>query len=285
MRRGRSTRPAEREAIGCRPGTQPIARQQPAARCVGDGIYRGVRLGHDRCCSGIVAQTGLLRSCIEGADLTVPVPSCPGWNIGQLLRHLGGARRWAEQTVRTPGDRAAARRALPRPLRVHRENPGRPWLTEGAARWADTLRGAGPDAEPWTDATLALGAEFTVEEDVGVDAVDEWMELGSLPIHFEIRPSTREVPGPGRTVQLPATDTAPDTAAEWRIDLTGEAITWRRAHEKAAVAVRGPLTDLLLVSCKRRPARSEGIEILGDEQFLGIGEIHPRDQQVDEVGG
>ncbi|MGH3780803.1 MAG: hypothetical protein ACRDRO_09310 [Pseudonocardiaceae bacterium] len=30
----------------------------------------------------------------------------------------------------------------------------------------------------------------------------------------------------------------------------------------------GPLTDLLLVIYKRRPARSEGIEILGDVQLL-----------------
>jgi hypothetical protein len=28
------------------------------------------------------------------------VPSCPGWNAGQLLRHLGG-HRWAEEIVRT----------------------------------------------------------------------------------------------------------------------------------------------------------------------------------------
>ncbi|HEX2297282.1 MAG TPA: hypothetical protein VHH34_01985, partial [Pseudonocardiaceae bacterium] len=100
------------------------------------------------------------------------------------------------------------------------------------------------------------------------DAVDEWMELGSLPIHFEVHPWMREVLGPGHTIHLHATDTAPETRAEWLIDLTGEAITWRRAHEKAAVAVRGPLTDLLLVIYKRRPARTAGVEILGDEQFL-----------------
>ncbi|MCA1673475.1 MAG: hypothetical protein LC799_15185, partial [Actinobacteria bacterium] len=117
-------------------------------------------------------------------------------------------------------------------------------------------------------ATLALGAEFTIDEDVAVAAIDEWMELGSLPMHFEVHPWMRELLGPGRTVHLHATDTAPEVAAEWVIDLTGEAIVWRRAHEKAAVAVRGRLTDLLLVIYKRRPARSEGIEILGDAQFL-----------------
>jgi hypothetical protein len=38
----------------------------------------------------------------------------------------------------------------------------------------------------------------------------------------------------------------------------------------AAVAVRGPLIDLLLVVYQRRPARSEGIEILGDAQLLNF---------------
>lgn len=247
----------------------------------------------NRCCSEIVAQTDLVRSCIEGADLRLPVPSCPGWNVGQLLRHLGGGQRWAEETVRT-----LATRPLPdghfRDLSPYTdEDPAvlGPWLVEGAAQLADTLSGAGPDAKVWTpvpgettrfyarrfahetvihraDATLAVGAEFTLDEEVALDALDEWMELGSLPLHFEVHPWMRELLGPGRTLHFHATDTAPKAGADWLIDLTGDAIVWRRAHEKAAVAVRGPLTDLLLVVYKRRPACGEGIEILGDAHLL-----------------
>ncbi|MFB4312302.1 hypothetical protein [Actinomadura sp. GTD37] len=79
------------------------------------------------------------------------------------------------------------------------------------------------------DATLALGREFTVPGDVAADALGEWMELGSLPMLFDIRPEQRELLGPGRTVHLHATD----TSAEWLIELAGDAIAWRRAHEKA----------------------------------------------------
>lgn len=75
-----------------------------------------------------------------------------------------------------------------------------------------------------------------------------------------LHPEKRELLGPGRTLHLHATDTAPEAAAEWLIDLTGDAIVWRRVHEKAAVAVRGPLTNLLLVVYRRLPAQSEGIE-------------------------
>jgi uncharacterized protein (TIGR03083 family) len=251
-------------------------------------------LSYDRCCSEIVAQTGLLRACLEGADLTVPVPSCPGWNVGQLARHLGGAQRWAVGVVQSRTAEPIAEPEDVRDLSAYGdEDPAvvGPWLAEGAAALTDALRAAGPDAPLWTpvpggsarfyarrfthetalhraDAILALGQQYVLDQDVALDAFDEWMQLGALPMHFEIHPQMRELLGPGRTLHFHATDTAPEAAAEWVVDLTGDAITWRRAHEKAAVAVRGPLTDLLLVIYKRRPARGPGIEVLGDAQLL-----------------
>ena len=65
-----------------------------------------------------------------------------------------------------------------------------------------------------------------------------------------------------------ATDTPPGARAEWVVDLTGDVIAWRRAHEKSAVAVRAPLTELLLLIYKRRPARGANIEVLGDVDLL-----------------
>jgi hypothetical protein len=94
------------------------------------------------------------------------------------------------------------------------------------------------------------------------------MELGSLPQMFEFHPEKRELLGPGRTLHLHATDTRAEATAEWLVDLTGDAVVWRRAHEKAAVAVRGPLTDLLLVVYRRRPVRSKGVEVFGDADLL-----------------
>lgn len=69
------------------------------------------------------------------------------------------------------------------------------------------------------DGTLPLGAEFTVDEEIAIDAFDEWMELDSLPQHFEIHPEKLELLGPGRTLHFHATDTPPEAAAEWLIDL------------------------------------------------------------------
>lgn len=251
-------------------------------------------LSYERHCDEIVAQTELVRSHIEGADLTTPVPSCPDWNLRQLLRHLGGAHRWTEETIRTrstefiPDDHF-------RDLSSYTDTDPAvlgEWLAEGAAQLAETLRKAGPGTEAWTplpgipasdffarrmanetvihraDAVLAVGTEFTVDEDVAVDAFDEWLYLGSLPQMFEYHPEMRELLGPGRTLHFHATGTTPEKNAEWVVDLTGDAISWRRAHEKSAVAVRGPLTDLLLLIYRRRSPDSEGIEVLGDRQLL-----------------
>ncbi|MFD9959250.1 maleylpyruvate isomerase family mycothiol-dependent enzyme [Amycolatopsis sp. NPDC058986] len=251
------------------------------------------RLSYERYCAEIVTQTSLLVASLKDADLTTDVPSCPEWNVGQLLRHLGGVQRWAETLVRT-----RATEPIPeggRDLAAYTdEDPAvvGPWLAEGAERLAETLRAAGPGTPVWTpvpdygttdffvrrfthetaihraDATLALGLKYELDKEVAVDGIDEWMELGSLPLHFEVHPWMRELLGPGRTLHFHATDTPPEANAEWVVDLTGDVITWRRAHEKSAVAVRGPVTELLLAIYKRRPITDGPFKIFGDTELL-----------------
>jgi uncharacterized protein (TIGR03083 family) len=253
-------------------------------------------LSYDRYCAEILAQTELLVPVITAADLAVPVPSCPGWNVANLVRHVGGVQRWAEHVVRTRAtgpvgeDEFDTRRAAVDTV----EDPAElaSWLLAGASELARQLRSVGPDTPLWTpvpasdnalfyarrfthetamhraDATIALGAGFTIDPDVALDTIDEWMALGSLPIHFEVHPRTRELLGPGRTLHFHATDTPQDAGAEWVVDLTGDTLAWRRAHEKAAVAVRGPLTELLLLIYKRRAVDGPDIEVVGDRELL-----------------
>jgi uncharacterized protein (TIGR03083 family) len=243
-------------------------------------------MDYDRHCAEIVAQTRLLVAGVEGADLRAAVPSCPDWTLGMLLRHIGGGHRWAEEIVRTratgflPDDQ----------LRKLDGDDSAPipaeWFVDGAVRFAETLREAGPDTKVWTpldlegttsfwarrfayetlvhrtDATLAAGTEFAVDKDVAVGAIDEWMELDALPKHFEYHPEKRDLLGPGRTLAFEAADAA------WFVDLTGDVITSRRAKEKAAVTVRASLTDLLLVLYRRRSVDGGGVKITGDRELL-----------------
>jgi uncharacterized protein (TIGR03083 family) len=241
-------------------------------------------------CAVIVDQTDLLRAALVGADLTTPVPSCPGWNVGQLARHLGGGQRWCAEIVGTRASSPPSDEHFRDLSPYADEDPAvvGPWLGEGAALVAEALRSAGPSAELWTplsgvggttkfwarrfahetvvhraDAELALGLEYSLDITVAEDTLDEWMELGALPEMFDFHPAWRDLLGEGRTVHLHATD----VAAEWVVDLTGEAITWRRAHEKCAVAVRGPLVELVLMVFGRR-APGERVEVLGDSGLL-----------------
>jgi uncharacterized protein (TIGR03083 family) len=175
--------------------------------------------------------------------------------------------RWAETTVRT-------RATGPLLVEHSRGLPSEkvddpailgPWLAEGADELAQTLRAAGPGTPVWTPVpggtTDFYARRFTHE--TAMHRAD-----ATLALDQEAHPRMRELLGPDRTLHFHATDTAPQARAEWLVDLTGDAITWRRAHEKAAVAVRGPLTDLLLVIYKRRPPGGDDLQVFGDAALL-----------------
>jgi uncharacterized protein (TIGR03083 family) len=247
----------------------------------------GVTIGFARHCDEIVTQTTLLTGHMDAANLTVPVPPCPGWNVSQLLRHIDGGQRWAREIVETRPPEPPTDAALRDLSGVTDEDPVSlaESLTEAAAALAATLARAGPDAQMWcpvegggaafyarrfayetaihrADAALALGVEFTLDSDVAADALDEWMELGCLPFHFEVHPWMRELLAPGRSIGLHATD----LDAHWLLDLTGDVIAWRRADEAATADVRAPVTDLLLMIYRRR--RVSGLTVNGDDELL-----------------
>ena len=212
-----------------------------------------------RHCTEIVTQTELLATDLKAADLRAPVPSCPGWSLGDLVRHIGGGHRWAEEVVRT---RATEWLPDDQIRQVSGDDTGElpgDWLVEGATRLAETLRAAGPDTAIWAPVRLrphdVLGPPVRPRDPgapggrhagrrhrvrrrpaVVVDAIDEWMELDVMPAHFELTPRKRELLGPGRTLAFAATD----TDAAWFVDLTGDVITWRRGAGAAAVTVRAP---------------------------------------------
>jgi hypothetical protein len=183
------------------------------------------RTDFDRHCAEILAQTSLLVGHLDGADVTVPVPTCPGWNVSQLARHVDGGQRWARDIVATRAVRPPSDVALRDLSGATDEDP-------------DTLSASLTEA----DAALALGADYALDPAVAADGIDEWMELGCMPFHFEVHPWMRELLAPGHTIGLHATD----TDAHWLLDLTGDVIAWRRADEPAAAEIRASVTDLLL---------------------------------------
>lgn len=238
-------------------------------------------------CNEIVAQADLLADHLDGADLGAPVPSCPGWNVGQLARHVDGGLRWARDIVENRAESPPPDTALRELSAVTDGDPARlaAALKAGAGDLAAALRASGPDAQMWcpvpsggsvfyarrfchetaihrADAALALGIDYVVPTFVAVDGTEEWLELGCLPFHFEVHPWMRELLGPDRTIGLHASD----TGDVWVVDFTGDAIAWRRGSEHTTATLRGPVGELLLVLYRRRPVGA--VEITGDAALI-----------------
>ncbi|MGI5378534.1 maleylpyruvate isomerase N-terminal domain-containing protein [Streptomyces sp. CA-251387] len=265
-------------------------------------------LAHDRYCDEIAHQVRQLRAVVtSGADLSATVPTCPDWSLEELVRHMGGALRWVELMVRTRAEEEIPEERVPGVGGPDGEGDAAAldaWLAETGEMIVGTLREAGPDAKVWgwagilnagfwarrmtheitvhrADATLAAGLSYEVAADVAADAIDEWLEIVEWAQRTLPDDPARELRRPGSSIHLHATDNTPDVHAErsemgvpppegWGrlIDLSGEAVAWRRGHEKATVALRGPLTAVLLAFYRRLPLDSPELEVLGERELL-----------------
>ena len=211
-----------------------------------------------------------------GMAVETPVPTCPGWTVKQLFRHVGRGHRWAAQIIvdRLDGlDPAAVREGKP----PADDDGAARWLRDGGQLLVDAVAEVGPDSAVWTftgpkpaswwlrrrlhevlvhraDAAAALDEEFAPRPELAADALSEWLDLTV----------TRMPELEGRTVHLHATDGGLGLAGEWTIGTGG----WAHAHGKGDVALRGPATDLLLVTTGRRQVGDTGVEVFGDEQLL-----------------
>ncbi|GGL93962.1 hypothetical protein GCM10010129_42350 [Streptomyces fumigatiscleroticus] len=243
----------------------------------------------DRYRTELLTQTDLLRALVRDAAPDTRVPTCPAWNLGQLLRHVGGNHRWAETVVRT-----RATGPVPHDLVDDVFGYGDQdmavldsWLAEGAQGFTDALAQAGPGTRVWTvvpgrplvfwarrmlhetvvhraDAARTVGARYALDAAVARDGLDEWMDFGTVPEAYDTS-SGEPLLGAGRVLRFQATD---HPAEEWLVDLTGDVPRWRQGTGPAAVTVRGPLTDLLLL-VYGRPV-DERVEVDGDRALLGL---------------
>jgi uncharacterized protein (TIGR03083 family) len=214
---------------------------------------------------------------VANADLDAPVPSCPDWDLAKLTTHAGSVHRWVTRII----DTRATARLSPREveLGLPTQRTGLPaWLAAGASPLRAAIA-SDPSTPAWTwapggtvgwwarrmlhettvhriDVELSLGLEPEVAPRVAVDGVEEF--LTNLPAFAGDNIKGLPV---GDSLHLHATD-AP---GEWTIRVTDDGFSWHPEHAKAAVAVRGSATDLLLLMYgRRRPLDTERFETFGD---------------------
>lgn len=227
--------------------------------------------------AAFVEENRLLATLAATADPDVPVPTCPGWSLRQLFRHVGRGDRWAATIVRT-GEPADPREVA----------DGKPpegglvdWMHGGPVAVLDAVAEVGPDRPVWTftgtrpaswwiprrfgealvhraDATLALGLDFAVDAERAAAGISEWLGVVAARGADEADAPLDD----GATLHLHATDGGLGPAGEWLVRGAGGAVTWDQGHGKGDVAVRGTVADLLLAVMRRRP--SDSVETIGD---------------------
>jgi len=211
-----------------------------------------------------------LAAAVTAAGPDAAVPSCPGWTVRDLVRHLGGVHRWATRIVadrrRQPWNPDLAEVAGPWPDDTALVG----WLAEGHAALIDTLAAAGPDLDCWTflraptplamwsrrqahetvihrvDAELAAQVPTARREDlpapVAADGIDELLSC------FITR-RTGQLRADRPTTLLVACTDAP---GEWLVTISDQPVRTGPPGPAPDSTLRGPATQLYLALWNRR---------------------------------
>ncbi|MEO7754246.1 MAG: maleylpyruvate isomerase family mycothiol-dependent enzyme [Terracoccus sp.] len=103
--------------------------------------------GLDELGDGLGRATTVLRANAGSAGLTTAVPTCPGWDVGDLVVHTGMVHRWAAANLAppTPPDRRVDPEELERGGRDAADLLG--WFDDGATALLQALADAPDDLE------------------------------------------------------------------------------------------------------------------------------------------
>ncbi|MFE9245932.1 maleylpyruvate isomerase family mycothiol-dependent enzyme [Nocardiopsis sp. NPDC006938] len=236
----------------------------------------------------VLRESGTLLADAAEGRFHAHVPTCPEWNVADLVWHVGETHHFwrsiASGEIQDPDD------GYVQPERPD-EDTLLDWYREGLAETLTVLTALDPEAPRWTwsarqdggfihrrmaqetavhawDALRAIGGPAALPVDVAVDGVDEFLAyfLGLA----EALDLPREPVGPVGVVVLTATD----ADLSWTVDHTGQ--HWRVAHgaHRADTTVEGTASDLLLALWRR--IGTDTLRIDGDGEalarFLSVAE-------------
>jgi len=216
---------------------------------------------------------------LAGADLNAPVPPCPGWDVRELARHLGGVHRWATRYVSE-----ARKSAIDADLEEivggwPDDDDLADWLAKGHRALIAAVAGAPADLDCFTfldaPSPLAMWARRQAHEtsihrvdiesaaaavtpfptEFAVDGVDE------LVTAFITRPGRGPRAESERRLALLPTD----DAARWTVRFDADSCHSVRSAGAADVMAIGTASDLYLWAWNR--------PTLGEVTFTGDAEV------------
>lgn len=234
----------------------------------------------------------LLGAAAEQAGLTAAVPSCPSWQVRDLLRHIGYVHRWAAgYVVEQRKERLPDRPGEPELLAGGPPDTGLlDWYRAGHAALVTALTEAAPDLDCYyfldapsprafwarrqahetaihrVDAELAASGEPTpVGAEFGADGVDELI-MGFFGRDAEQLTDAQRAGG-RQTLQV----VADDTPGEWHLELTEDgklAFAVRRGRASADCTLTGPAAGLYLLLWNRADPKAASVAVSGDAGVL-----------------
>jgi len=218
-----------------------------------------------------VKETQKFADLIAAGTPSTPVPTCPGWNLAQLFRHVGRGNRWAAQIVVDRRSDPLDPRDVPEGKPPEDMRGAIEWLKAGALKLNDAVAEehdarvwtfTGPQPASWwvrrrlhetvvhrADAAITVGRPFVINPVIGADTISEWLDL-----------ATGRGGVPWDTVHLHATDADLNTTGEWTI---ADGL-WSHEHARGDVGLRGPVGDLLLALTRRKAVGDTAVEMFGD---------------------
>ena len=226
-----------------------------------------------------VEENARFISAAQVSGFDAAVASCPAWNVGELVFHVGKVQRWFHYMLATNG---ADPKGSPRSAKPETDAAMVEWFREGAEAIEKYLAGVS-DTEPvWTftggdvgrwakrrqaqevlvhrfDAELAGGAVSEANATMCADGVDEL-----LSVFVPRLKEKAQLPG---TVHFHCTD----TDGEWVLTPQVAGIEVTREHGKGDVALRAPAHMLLQVVWRRMSideALTKGAEVFGNRNVL-----------------
>jgi uncharacterized protein (TIGR03083 family) len=235
----------------------------------------------------LIGQEGkLFAEAARRAGLDAEVPTCPGWDVRDLVRHLAEIHLWAaaqvsnratkmwiddlsqlsaywpELAVFWPDDEALIDWYLETNANLVRELASAPANLEcrtflpapsPLAMWA--RRQAHETSVHRFDAEHAGQAETSFDPEFAADGIDEML------VAFAPRGSTFPIAGSG-TMVVHATD----TDDRWRVTMTPDGITTFKGTGPADVTLTGRAADLYLTVWNR--GDDSDIDVIGDRDLL-----------------
>ncbi len=222
----------------------------------------------------VVQREGARLLDVAESGLDARIAACPGWDVAQVVGHLGAVHGWMAETVANP--------SMDRPHHAPPEIP-----TEGLIDWGGeqlskivSALGSVVEGTPcWTfgsesvidffprrmahetvvhryDVEHAVGMVSPIDSDLAADGIDELLHVGMV---YSMNPA-REFNYPKGSLHLHRTD----GDGEWLLVPGGDGLVVTREHAKGEVAIRGAAPDLFLYMWGRG---GENLDIFGDHDL------------------